>query len=651
MCFSLGKKRRKKKMKTNKFYLTTPIYYTSGSPHLGHLYTTVAADIISRYKKMKNFEVLFSTGSDENSLKVLKAAERAGKDPKEFVDLEAKKWERFFTKFSISFDRFIRTTDDDHKRTVQSIVQKLFDKGFIIKGKYEGWYCVDCETFWLEGDVPSGACPTCGRDVQWISEDNYFFKLSAFQKKLLDFYEQNPTVIEPESRFNEVVSMIKMGLNDLSISRSSIKWGIPLPFDPQHVVYVWFDALINYLTVPGYGTNPEKLSKFWPADLHLMSKDIIRFHCVIWPAMLMALDLPVANKVYVHGWWLTSGEKMSKSKGNIIDPNEVIADLSKETRISQALSVDVLRLFMFRESSFGDDAVFTDARFASRYNFDLANDLGNLISRVYAMTHKNFNDSIPSGLLISDDFKQNFDYCVKDYFSLMDRCKFKEALETIWCFINYCNKLIETSKPWELIKQNKKEELENLIYSLLDGIRNIALFLSPFMPSFSAEVLSSLGKKTVHEDRIGFGKLEPNHPISQLGILFPRIQTYQHASSEITKGKEPAKEKPLELSIDEFAKLDLRIGEVLEAKQVEKSDKLLVLQVKVGENVKQIVAGIALHYKPEEMVGKKIVVVNNLKPAMLRGVESQGMLLAASNELLLTLVTPEKDIGHGSKVK
>jgi len=638
-------------MKANKYYVTTPIYYTSGSPHLGHLYTTVSADIITRYKKMQDFDVLFSTGSDENSLKVLKAAEKANKDPKTFVDEEALKWKHFFEKFSIRFDRFIRTTDPDHIKAVQMILQKLYDKGFVYKGKYEGWYCVDCETFWLESDISSGSCPTCGREVQWISEDNYFFKLSAFQKKLLDFYEQNPKAIEPETRYNEVVSMIRMGLNDISISRSSIAWGIPLPFDPHSVTYVWFDALINYLTVPGFGENPEKFSRFWPADIHLMSKDIIRFHCVIWPAMVMALDLPIAKKVYVHGWWLTSGEKMSKSKGNIIDPNEVIADLSKETHISQALSVDVLRLFMFRESTFGDDAIFTDARFVSRYNFDLANDLGNLISRVYSMTHKNFGGSIPKGSAFSDEFIDTLSDSIKNYHQLMDRYRFKESLESIWSFINYCNKLIETSKPWEMVKQNDKEKLSNLLYSLLESIRMITLMVSPFMPSFSLEVLSSLGKKTLHTDRMQFGQLTPGFSISMLGILFPRIQTFKADEVKKEKGEDLALAQDSLISIDEFIKLDLRVAEVIKAEKVEKSDKLLLLQVKVGENMKQIVAGIALHYAPGDLIGKKIVVVNNLKTAKLRGIESQGMLLAASNDTMLTLITPEKEIESGSKIK
>lgn len=638
-------------MKANKFYLTTPIYYTSGSPHLGHLYTTVAADIITRYKKMQDFEVLFSTGSDENSLKVLKAAEMAGKDPKAFVDEKALEWKHFFEKFNIRFDRFIRTTDPDHKKTVQIILQKLFDKGFVYKGKYEGWYCIDCETFWLESDISSGACPTCGREVQWISEDNYFFKLSAFQKKLLTFYELNPKAIEPETRFNEVVSMIKMGLNDISISRSSIAWGIPLPFDPQHVTYVWFDALINYLTVPGYSENPEKFSRFWPADLHLMSKDIIRFHCVIWPAMIMALDLPIAKKVYVHGWWLTSGEKMSKSKGNIINPNEVIADLSKETHISQALSVDVLRLFMFRESTFGDDAIFTDARFSSRYNFDLANDLGNLISRVYSMTHKNFGGTIPKGDKYSEEFSITLKEAKKNYHDRMDRFRFKEALEYTWGFINYCNKLIETSKPWEMVKQKETDKLGNLIYSLLDSIRIIALMVSPFMPSFATEVLSSLGKKTMHTNRMVFGQLTYGYSISMLGIMFPRIKTFIEDELNKQKKEDSTEDQEPLLSIDEFRKLDLRIAEIISAEKIEKSDKLLLLQVKVGENRKQIVAGIAQYYDPVDLIGKKIVVVNNLKTAKLRGIESQGMLLAASNDTSLTLLTPEMDIESGSRVK
>lgn len=631
-----------------KYYVTTPIYYISGNPHLGHLYTTVAADIMSRYKKMQGCKVLFATGSDENSLKVVKAAEKVRMDPKDFVDQEAAKWTEFFTRFSIDFTRFIRTTDADHIKTVQKVLHQLHEKGYVYKGKYEGLYCVDCETFWLEADIKEQICPSCGREVHWISEDNYFFKLSAFEKPLLEFYSKQPDSIEPVSRYNEIVSAIKMGLRDISVSRSSLNWGIPFPFDEKHVTYVWFDALINYITMCGYEAKPENFQEFWPADLHLMSKDIIRFHCIIWPAMLMALEIPLAKKVFVHGWWLTSGEKMSKSKGNIIDPNEVVKDLCCKTGISRLLAVDVLRLFMFRESSFGDDAVFTDDRFYSRYNFDLANDLGNLINRVYTMTHKNFNGKVPEKTTWDPVFHTETDQLIEQYQNALEHYHFKEALELLWSLINKCNKLIETSKPWELKKNQEEEKLRGLIYTLLDAIRRIAHLIYPFMPNFSEELLKSLCEKPAPKTDLSFGALSSEVRVNQTGVLFPRIKTFQCDSVSEEKQKEA--EIP-EIDYEDFAKIDFRVAEVLEASKVEKSDKLLLLKLKVGACEKQVVAGIALHYEPSALIGKKLVIVNNLKAVKLRGVMSQGMILAASNDESLSFVTTEKDIESGAKVK
>ena len=631
-----------------KYYVTTPIYYISGNPHLGHLYTTVAADIMSRFKKMQGYEVLFATGSDENSLKVVKAAEKAKMDPKVFVDQEAAKWTDFFKRFSIDFSRFIRTTDADHIKTVQKVLHQLHEKGYVYKGKYEGLYCVDCETFWLEADVKEQICPSCGREVHWISEDNYFFKLSAFEKPLLEFYSKQADSIEPVSRYNEIVSAIKMGLRDISVSRSSLNWGIPFPFDEKHVTYVWFDALINYITMCGYDAKPENFREFWPADLHLMSKDIIRFHCIIWPAMLMALEVPLAKKVFVHGWWLTSGEKMSKSKGNIIDPDEVVKDLTCKTGISRLMAVDILRLFMFRESSFGDDAVFTDDRFYSRYNFDLANDLGNLINRVYTMTHKNFNGKVPEKTIWDPSFNTETDQIIMQYHLALEHHHFKEALELLWSLINKCNKLIETSKPWELKKNQEEEKLRGLIYTLLDAIRRIAHLIYPFMPHFSEELLKSLCEKPAPMTDLSFGALPSDVRVNQTGVLFPRIKTFQCDSTSEENQKES--ETP-EIDYEDFAKIDFRVAEVVEASKVEKSDKLLLLKLKVGACEKQVVAGIALHYEPSALIGKKLVIVNNLKAVKLRGVMSQGMILAASNDESLCFITPEKDIDSGAKVK
>ena len=443
-----------KKGYKEKFYVTTPIYYISGEPHLGHLYTTVAADIVSRFKKNSNYDVLFSTGSDENSQKIIKASAKLNLDPKEYVDRESLKWKTFFENFNIKFDRFIRTTDPDHIEVVQYALKKLYDKGYIYKGKYEGWYCTECESFLPETVEKENICPECGREIIWVSEDNYFFKLSSFRKPLIEFYEAYPHAIEPISRYNEIMSMLDAELKDISISRSSIQWGIKLPFSEDQVTYVWIDALLSYLTVPGYIRNKEKFAKFWPADLQLMSKDIIRFHCIIWPALLLALDLPLPTKIFIHGWWLTSGEKMSKSKGNIIDPNDVVSNLSKEAGIDNKTAVDALRLFMFRETNFGEDAVFTYERFYARYNFDLANDLGNLVNRVYTMTRKYFDGVIPKPALFSDEFGKILNSSTKYYIDLMNKYDFKGALDSIWTLISYSNKLIENTKPWELFKNN-----------------------------------------------------------------------------------------------------------------------------------------------------------------------------------------------------
>lgn len=628
-----------------KFYVTTPIYYISGDPHLGHLYTTVAADIVSRFKKNSNYDVLFSTGSDENSQKIIKASSKLNLPPKEYVDKESLRWKTFFEDFNIEFDRFIRTTDPDHIELVQYVLKKLYDKGYIYKGKYEGWYCTECESFLPESFEKENICPECGRETIWVSEDNYFFKLSSFRKPLIEFYEANPHVIEPVTRYNEIMSMLDAELKDVSISRSSIQWGIGLPFSEDQVTYVWIDALLNYLTVPGYIRNREKFARFWPADLQLMSKDIIRFHCIIWPAILLALNLPLPTKIFVHGWWLTSGEKMSKSKGNIINPNDVVSNLSKEAGIDHKMAVDALRLFMFRESSFGEDAVFTYERFYARYNFDLANDLGNLVNRVYSMTKKYLDGVVPKPALFSDEFSKILKSSTDNYIDLMNKYDFKGSLESIWTFINYSNKLIEDTKPWELFKNNNLEKLGMLLYSLLDSIRIISIMLSPFMPSFSRVVLQSLGVKEKSIDSLFFGKLSEGLIINDTGILFPRVKIY--------KEEEKIAEKHEELiSIDYFKNVDLRVGKVIEANRIEKSKKLILLKINVGGNqVKQIIAGIGNTYSPESLIGKNVVFVNNLEPATLMGYTSEGMVLAAEDNEKLSIIIPEKDIEPGSKIK
>ena len=638
---------------SKKFYVTTPIYYISGKPHIGHLYTSTAADILKRYHASRGEETLFSTGSDENSQKVVLAAENQGIPVKEYVDKEADKWIQYFSLFHISYDRFIRTTDEDHNKAVAIIMDRLFNEGFVYKGKYEGWYCVDCESFWTDKEVEDGHCPECHREIKKISEENYFFKLSAFQDQLLSFYEDNPKAIEPGSRYNEVVSMIKGGLHDISISRNTQDWGIRLPFDKKHVLWVWFDALINYLTVAGFNKNEEQFLKWWPADCHLMSKDIIRFHCVIWPAMLMALGLEPAHKVFVHGWWLTDGEKMSKSKGNVVNPTEVLDNLCEKTGIDKDLAADVLRWFMFKETTFGEDAVFSMDRLLDRYNYDLANDLGNLVNRVSAMNGKYFDGIVPDGNYVSDEVEKVFADYVFDYIQQMDHYHFKEAIETTWKLIRRCNKLIEEQKPWELVKQDKQESLKNLLYTLLEGIRIASLQISPFMPTFSERVLESFDQKMDFDYTLRYLKIGIQTTFPK--VLFPRVKKEKKQASpkKETEKKKPAIEQTIsECSIDDFAKFDFRVATIDDAKPHPNADRLLVLQVLVGETKKQIVAGIAKYYKPEELIGKKVLIVNNLKPVELRGEKSEGMVMCASNKKGLCVMSPEDcTMESGTKVK
>ncbi|MDD4028419.1 MAG: methionine--tRNA ligase [Caldisericia bacterium] len=633
-------------MSQKKYFVTTPIYYISGNPHIGHLYTTTAADIMARYHTLRGCEVLFTTGSDENSQKVVLAAEKAGLSVGEYVDKEAEKWKQYFAQFHIEYTRFIRTTDQDHLDVVQQYLLQLKDKDCIYKGHYEGWYCVDCESFWTDKEVEDGLCPDCHRPIGKVAEENYFFKLSSFQDQLLDFYRDNPKAIEPVSRYNEVVSMIKGGLRDISISRHSQEWGIRFPFDKEHVLWVWFDALLNYITVCGYKENPEMFSSWWPADCHLMSKDIIRFHCVIWPAMLMALGLSPAKKVYVHGWWLTDGEKMSKSKGNIVDPTMVLDALSARTGIPKALAADVLRWFMFRETSFGDDSVFSMERLLDRYNYDLANDLGNLIHRVSAMTTQYFQGNVPDAKIISDE-EAFFTDQIFHYLRFMDENRFKDAIESVWNLLRRGNKMIEEYKPWELFKKEDTHSLSSVLYSLLEGIRCAGIMLSPFMPVFSKQIADSF--KDQKNCSLGVGFLQTHQTVAFPSVLFPRVP--KKKVDEKKESKPPSKDESF-CSIDDFSKFDFRVGQIIQAEKHPDADKLLILKVQIGDCQKQIVAGIAKYYEPTELLGKKVVVVNNLQPVTLRGQKSEGMILCASHKDQLSVVTPEDGAMYvGARVK
>ena len=636
-----------------KYYITTPIYYPSGNWHLGHCYTTVICDAIARFRRMDGYDVFFLTGTDEHGVKIEKRAAENNTTPQAFVDKLVGDIKRLWEKLNISYDKFIRTTDDYHVKAVQKIFKRLYDQGDIYKAEYEGMYCTPCESFWTESQLVDGKCPDCGRPVEKAKEESYFFRLSKYQDRLIELYKNNPSFISPKSRMNEMINnFIKPGLQDLCVSRTSFKWGIPVTFDDKHVIYVWIDALTNYITALGYGGDDDSLfKKYWPADLHMVGKEIVRFHTIIWPALLMALGLELPKEVYGHGWLLIGGDKMSKSKGNVVDP----------FILSDRYGVDAVRYFLLREVPFGSDGVYTNEALITRTNADLANDLGNLVSRTTAMITQYFGGKVPAPTKAEEIDGELISMSVAALGKVRENVEnllIPESLSEIFRLIQRANKYIDETMPWALAKDpNQRERLATVLYNLAEVIRVSAVLISPFMPDTARKIYDHLCLGELPSDFESvktFGGLPVGGDVVKGEALFPRRDVKKELA-ELEKLAESADKKEEKkdggyITIDDFSKVKLAAAKVLACEKVEGSDKLLKMTLDAGGETRVVVSGIARHYSPEYMVGKTVVIVKNLKPAKLKGITSEGMILCASDGKDVVFVSPEKEVAPGSEV-